>query len=40
MIDDECGAIGVMRIGRGNRRIKRKPAPVPLSPLQISNDLT
>jgi hypothetical protein len=27
--DDECGAVGGMRIGRGNRSIQRKPAPVP-----------
>jgi hypothetical protein len=32
--DDECGAVGGM-IGRGNRRILRKPAPVSLSPPQI-----
>jgi hypothetical protein len=31
MIDDgDCGAIGGMTIGRGNRNIWRKPAPVPL----------
>jgi hypothetical protein len=28
MIDDECGAVGRMRIGRENRS-RRKPAPVP-----------
>jgi hypothetical protein len=27
--DDDCGAIGRMRIGRGNRRTRRKSAPVP-----------
>jgi hypothetical protein len=32
--DDECGAVGGMRIGRG------KPAPVPLRPPQIPHDLT
>jgi hypothetical protein len=25
--DDECGAVGGMRIGRGNRSTRRKPAP-------------
>jgi hypothetical protein len=32
MIDDECGTVGGMRIGRGNRSIRKKPAPVPLCP--------
>jgi hypothetical protein len=27
--DDECGAVGGMRIGKGNLNIRRKPAPVP-----------
>jgi hypothetical protein len=27
---DECGEVGGMRIGRGNRNTRRKPAPVPL----------
>jgi hypothetical protein len=42
MIDDgdECGAIGGMRIGKGNRSTRRKHAPVPLYPPQISHDLT
>jgi hypothetical protein len=40
MIDDECGAIGGMRIGRGTRSIRRKPAPVPLYPLRIPDVLT
>jgi hypothetical protein len=35
---DECGAVGGMRIGRGNRSMRRKPAPVPLRP-QITPDL-
>jgi hypothetical protein len=35
MIDDECGAVGGMRIGTGNRRTRRKPTPVPHFPLQI-----
>jgi hypothetical protein len=34
MIDD-YGAVGGMRIGRGNRSTRRKPAPVPLCPPQI-----
>jgi hypothetical protein len=36
-IDDECGAGGGMRIGRGNRSTRRKPAPLPLRP---PHDLT
>jgi hypothetical protein len=32
--DDECRAVGEMRIGRGNRSTLRKPAPVPLCPPQ------
>jgi hypothetical protein len=27
MIDDDCGAVGRMRIGRGNRSSRRKPVP-------------
>jgi hypothetical protein len=38
--DDDCGAIGGMRIGRGNRSTRRKPAPVLLCPPQIPYDLT
>jgi hypothetical protein len=30
--DDECGAVGGMRIGSGNRSTRRKPDPVPLCP--------
>jgi hypothetical protein len=31
MIDeDDCGATGGMKIGRGNRSTRRKPAPAPL----------
>jgi hypothetical protein len=37
---DECGAVGGMRIGKGNRSIRRKPAPVPLCQPQIPHDLT
>jgi hypothetical protein len=33
--DDECGAVGGMRIGRGNQGTWRKPAPVPICPSQI-----
>jgi hypothetical protein len=40
MMYDECGAIGRMRIGRGNRSTQKKPAPVPFCPLQIPHDLT
>jgi hypothetical protein len=32
MIDDECGAVDGIRIGRGNRNTRRKPAPVPFGP--------
>jgi hypothetical protein len=36
MIDDgDYGAVGGMRIGRGNRSTRRKPAPVSLCPPQI-----
>jgi hypothetical protein len=38
--DDECGAVSRMKIGGGNRRTRRKPAPVPLCPPQIPHDLT
>jgi hypothetical protein len=31
--DDDCGAIGGMKIGRGNRSTWRKPAPMPLCPI-------
>jgi hypothetical protein len=41
MIDDGgCRAIGGMKIGRGNRSARRKPAPVLLCPQQIPHDLT
>jgi hypothetical protein len=40
MIDEgDCGAIGGMKTGRGNRSTRRKPAPAPLCP-QISHDQT
>jgi hypothetical protein len=34
-IEDDCGAIGGMKIGRGNRSTRRKPAPALLCPPQI-----
>jgi hypothetical protein len=41
MIDaGDCGAIGGIKIGRGNRSTRRKPAPVPLCPPQIPHDQT
>jgi hypothetical protein len=39
IIDDECG-VGGIRIGRGNRSIRRKPAPVSLCPPQTPQELT
>jgi hypothetical protein len=41
MIDDgDCEASGGIKIGRGNRSTRRKPAPAPLCPQQISHDQT
>jgi hypothetical protein len=41
MIDEgDCGAIGGIKIGRGNRSTRRKPAPTPLCPTQIPHDQT
>jgi hypothetical protein len=41
MIDEgDCEAVGGMKIGRGNRSTRRKPAPVPLCPPQIPHDQT
>jgi hypothetical protein len=41
MIDEgDCGAIGGMKIGRGNRSTRRKSAPAPLCPPQIPHDQT
>jgi hypothetical protein len=41
MIDeDDCGTIGGMKIGRGNRSTQRKPALAPLCPPQIPHDQT
>jgi hypothetical protein len=40
-IDDvDCGAIGGMKIGRGNLSLQREPAPAPLCPPQIPHDQT
>jgi hypothetical protein len=38
--DDDCGAIGGMRFGRGNRSTRRKPTPAPLCQPQILHDQT
>jgi hypothetical protein len=38
--EGDCGAIGGMKIGKGNRSTWRKPAPVPLCPPQITLDQT
>jgi hypothetical protein len=38
--DDDCGAIGGMKIGRGNRNTWRKPAPMPFCPPQIPHNMT
>jgi hypothetical protein len=41
MIDEgDCEAIGGMKIGKGNRSTRRKPAAAPLCPPQISHDQT
>jgi hypothetical protein len=40
IIDDDYRAVGGMRIGRGNRSTRRKPAPEPLCPPQIPHYLT
>jgi hypothetical protein len=41
MIDEgDCGATGGMKIGRGNRSTRRKPAPASLCPPQIPHDHT
>jgi hypothetical protein len=39
-VDDECGTVGGMRIGRGNRSTRRKRAPLQLCLPQIPHDLT
>jgi hypothetical protein len=38
--DDECGAVGGMRISRGNQNTREKPASAPLCPPQIPHNLT
>jgi hypothetical protein len=38
--EGDCGATGGMKIGRGNRSTRRKPAPAPLCPPQITHDQT
>jgi hypothetical protein len=38
--DDECGAVGGIRIGRGNRSTRRKPASVPVFSPEIPYELT
>jgi hypothetical protein len=38
--DDENGSVGGMRIGRGNRNTRSKPASVPLCPPQIPHNLS
>jgi hypothetical protein len=41
MIDEgDCGAIGGIKIGRGNRSTRRKPALAPLCPPQIPHEQT
>jgi hypothetical protein len=37
--DDICRVIGGMIIGKGNQSTRKKPAPVPLCPPQITHDL-
>jgi hypothetical protein len=38
--EGDCGAIGGMKIGKGNRRTRRKPTPKSLYPPQIPLDQT
>jgi hypothetical protein len=38
--DNECGAVGEMRIGRGNLSTRTISAPAPLCPPQILHDVT
>jgi hypothetical protein len=38
--DYDDGEFGGMKIGKGNRSIRRKPAPAPLRPPQIPLDQT
>jgi hypothetical protein len=36
--DGDCGDIGGIKIGKGNRSTRRKPVPAPLCPPQIPHD--
>jgi hypothetical protein len=38
--EGDCGAIGGMNVGKGNRSTRRKPAPAPLGPPQIPLEQT
>jgi hypothetical protein len=38
--EGDCGAIGGMKVGRGNRSTRRKPAPAPFCPPQIPRHQT
>ncbi|PNF29228.1 hypothetical protein B7P43_G10773 [Cryptotermes secundus] len=38
--EDDCGAIGGMKIGRGNQSTWSRRAPVPLCPTEISHNQT
>jgi hypothetical protein len=38
--EGDCGAIDGMKIGRGNRSTRRKPAPAPQIPLDQARDRT
>jgi hypothetical protein len=40
IIDDECGAVGGVKIGREKRSTRRKPARVPICPPQIPHEQT
>jgi hypothetical protein len=40
MISDDWAVVGGMKIGKRNRSTLRKPAPIPLCPPQIPNNLT
>jgi hypothetical protein len=37
---NERGAVGIVRIDRGNSSTEEKPAPLPLSPLEVPRELT
>jgi hypothetical protein len=40
IVDCNCGAISGMKIGRGSRSTRRKPAPAQFCPPQIPHDQT